>query len=205
MGRCCCCNCLFSCVFACICQVLCAIIIILGVIILALWLIFRPNKVYFHIADASLTKFDFSPTTNTLDYDLSLSVDIRNSNKRIGVYFDKIEAKTTYHRQKFANTNLESFYQDPKNTTILNPVLKGQSSVHLGDSEKSDYDDEKKSGMYKIFTVLYMRIRLKSGWITSGKIKLAAGCELKVPMKSNGGSSGTFERTNCVIIPWARH
>ncbi|KAF3667846.1 hypothetical protein T459_03393 [Capsicum annuum] len=201
MGKFCCCNCIFSCVCACIMQILCAVIVILGIIALAIWLIFRPNKIYFHVADASLAKFDFSPSTNTLVYDLALSFDIRNSNKRIGVLYDQIEVKTSFHQRKFNNMNLETFYQGPENTTILQPTIKGQNTVQFGDSEKSNYNDEKKSGVFDIYTTFYMHIRFKSGWITTSKIKLFATCGLKVPLKSL--SSSTFERTNCIAFPWS--
>ncbi|XP_059281466.1 NDR1/HIN1-like protein 3 [Lycium ferocissimum] len=205
MGKFCCCNCIFSCVCACIFQILCAIIVIFGIIVLAIWLIWRPNKIYFHVADASLAKFDFSPSTNTLDYDLNLSFDIRNSNEKLGVHFDFIEAKTTFHHRRFATTNLESFYQEPRNTTTLHPVIKGQSAVEWGSSEKSDYEDEKKNGAFDIYTVFSMRIRLKSGWITTGELKFLVGCSLKVPLKSDKISSSTFERTTCIPLPnWTK-
>lgn len=179
------------------------IIVIFGIIFLAIWLIWRPNKVYFHVSDASLAKFDFSPSTNILDYDLNLSFEIRNSNEKIGIKYEVIEARTNFHQKKFATTNLESFSQDSKNTTILNQVIKGQSEVQFGDREKSDYEDEKKNGVFDIYTMFYMRIRLKSGWITTGKFKFVVGCGLKVPIKSDNISSSTFERTNCMVLPWA--
>ncbi|KAK4371781.1 hypothetical protein RND71_007165 [Anisodus tanguticus] len=205
MGKFCCCNCIFSCICSCIFQILCTIIVIFGIIVLAIWLIWRPNKIHFQVADASLAKFDFSPSTHTLDYDLTLSFDIRNSNEKLGVHFDFIEAMTTYHHKKFATTSLELFYQEPRNTTTLHPVIKGQSTVELGSSEKSDYENEKKNGVFDIFTMFSMHIRFKSGWITTGKIKFLVGCSLKVPLKSDKISSSTFERTKCVALPnWTK-
>uniref|UniRef100_M1DJG0 Hin1 n=1 Tax=Solanum tuberosum TaxID=4113 RepID=M1DJG0_SOLTU len=204
MGKFCCCNCIFSCVCACIFQILCVIIVIFGILFLAIWLIWRPNKVYFHVSDASLAKFDFSPSTNTLDYDLNLNFEIRNSNEKIGVKYELIEAKSNFHQKKFATTNFELFSQDSKNTTILHQEIKGQSDVQFGDREKSDYENEKKNGAFNIYTMFNVHMRLKSGWITTGKIKFVVGCGLKVPLKSDNTSPSTFQRTNCMVFPsWA--
>ncbi|XP_009599460.1 NDR1/HIN1-like protein 10 [Nicotiana tomentosiformis] len=195
----CCCGCLFNCICTCIFQILCTLLVIVGVVAFVLWFILRPNKVNFHVADASLTQFDLSTKNNTLYYDLALNVSIRNPNKRIGIYYDSIEARALFHGQNFSSTNLEPFYQGHKNTTDLKIVFKGQNLIMLGDKEKSDYSGEKDSGVYAIGVKLYMRIRLKFGWIKTKKIKPMIMCDLKVPFKSNGttSSSTTFERTQC--------
>ncbi|CAN4113972.1 unnamed protein product [Withania somnifera] len=202
MGKFYCCNCILNCVCACILQILCVILVLLGIVGLLIWAIWRPNKIYFHVSDASVNKFDFSKSTNTLDYDLNLTFDIRNSNKKIGVYYDIIEARTSFHQTKFSTMNIESFYQHSENTTILHPVIKGQNEVPFGDGDKSNYEEDKKSGVFNINTMFHMHIRLASGWITTGKIKFVVGCGLRVPMKSL--SEYTFQRTHCLVLPWAR-
>ncbi|PHT71163.1 hypothetical protein T459_26267 [Capsicum annuum] len=102
-----------------------------------------------------------------------------------------------YKGERFASQNLEPFYQGHKNTSSLHPVLKGQSLVLLGDREKSNYNNEKNSGVYDIEMKLYMRIRLKIGWIKTHKIKPKIECDIKVPLESNGRSSANFEETRC--------
>nr|CAA68848.1 hin1 [Nicotiana tabacum] len=174
------------------------LLIILGVIALVLWLVLRPNKVKFYVTDATLTQFDLSTTNNTIFYDLALNMTIRNPNKRIGIYYDSIEARALYQGERFDSTNLEPFYQGHKNTSSLRPVFKGQSLVLLGDREKSNYNNEKNLGVYEMEVKLYMRIRLKVGWIKTHKIKPKIECDFKVPLGSNGrSSSANFEETRC--------
>lgn len=192
------CSCLFGCLCNCFFKIIFTLLIILGVIALVLWLVLRPNKVKFYVTDATLTQFDLSTTNNTIFYDLALNMTIRNPNKRIGIYYDSIEARAMYQGQRFASTNLEPFYQGHKNTSSLRPVFKGQSLVLLGDREKSNYNNEKNLGVFEMEVKLYMRIRLKVGWIKTHKIKPKIECDFKVPLGSNGrSSSANFEETRC--------
>ncbi|KAJ8570613.1 hypothetical protein K7X08_037585 [Anisodus acutangulus] len=187
-----------SCLFGCLCKIIFTILIILGVAALVVWLVLRPNKVKFYVTDATLTQFDLSTTNNTLYYDLALNMTIRNPNKRIGIYYDSIEARAMYQGERFASQNLEPFYQGHKNTSTLSPVFKGQSLVLLGDREKSNYNNEKNSGVYEMEVKLYMRIRLKAGRIKTHKIKPKIECDFKVLLESNGRpSSAKFEETRC--------
>ncbi|CAN4118781.1 unnamed protein product [Withania somnifera] len=116
---------------------------------------------------------DYSTTNNTLHYDLALNMTIGEPQQ-----------------------TLEPFYQGHKNTSKLHPVFKGQNLVLLGDREKSNYNNEKNSGVHEIEVKLYMRIRLKIGWIKTHKIKPKIECDFKVPLESNGRSTN-FEETRC--------
>ncbi|XP_027068765.2 NDR1/HIN1-like protein 3 [Coffea eugenioides] len=193
----CCCGCLCNCILSCIFQILCTIVVVLGIIILVLWLIFRPNKVKFYANDAELTQFDLSSTNNTLYYNLALNMTVRNPNKRIGIYYDRIEASAFYQGQRLKNVELDSFYQPHKNTSSLHAVFQGQQLVTLGSDEASNYKDDKNSGSYNIDVELYMRIRLKFGWVKSPKFKPKIKCDLEIPLNSNGTASGTFESKRC--------
>ncbi|XP_059278560.1 NDR1/HIN1-like protein 2 [Lycium ferocissimum] len=185
----CCCSCIFNCICTCIFQILCTLLIIVAVIGFILWFILRPNKVNFHVANAQLTQFSYS-NNNTLNYYLALNVSIRNPNKRIGIYYDLIEARGFYHGVNFGNSSIDPFYQGHKNTTDLDLLFKGtKNEIKLGDY----YNGEKDDGVYEIGVKLYMRIRFKFGWIKTKKIKPMIKCDLKVPFKGKG----SFERTQC--------
>ncbi|KAL3532157.1 hypothetical protein ACH5RR_005678 [Cinchona calisaya] len=192
----CCCGCLCNCLLSCLFQILCTIVVVLGAIILVLWLVFRPSKVKFYATDASLTQFDLSTTNNTLYYNLALNMTIRNPNKRIGIYYDSIEARAFYQGQRFSTVTLDPFYQPRKNTSSLHAVFHSQQLVTLGD-QISNYNDDKNSGIYNIDVKLYMRIRLKFAILRSPKVKPKIECDLKIPLDSNGQSSGSFESTRC--------
>ncbi|EXB88715.1 hypothetical protein L484_015404 [Morus notabilis] len=114
------------------CWFCCFYCIILTIILASFifWLIFLPQELKFTATDASLAQFNLSTADNsTLSYDLVLNITIRNPNKRVSMYFDRVQVATNYRKKRFATVTLNSttpFYQGHKNTTVLHPVLRGQ-------------------------------------------------------------------------------
>ncbi|XVF55839.1 hypothetical protein PTKIN_Ptkin06aG0068900 [Pterospermum kingtungense] len=171
-------------------------VVIIGLAVLVFWLIFRPSKVKFHVTEVSLTEFNL--TNNTLHYNLAVNMTVRNSNKRIGIYYDRIEARAYYEDQRFATETLTPFYQGHKNTSFLNTVFKGQQLVVLGADETSDFNQDKTLGIYSIDVKLYLRIRFKLGRVKTGRFRPKISCDLKVPLTSTNGSVASFpENTRC--------
>ncbi|KAK4480912.1 hypothetical protein RD792_011770 [Penstemon davidsonii] len=195
----CCCNpftCLMNCLCTCVFQILCTILVVAAVIIVILWLIFRPNTLKFHATNATLTEFNLN--NNTLHYNLAVNLTIRNPNRRIGVYYDGIEARAFYQGQRFATTQLQPFFQGTKRTDNVRAEFRGQNLVLLGNREQSNYNGDRSSGMYDIDVKLYMRIRLKFGIVKSTRVRPKIDCDLSIPLSSNGtASSGVYESKRC--------
>lgn len=177
-----------------------SVVLVVGLAVLIFWLIFRPiNRVKFHVTDASLTQFNFTTNNNMLNYNLALDVTIRNPNKKIGIYYDRIEVNALYEDQRFSTVVLTPFYQGHKNTTVLSPVFKGEQLVLLGANELSVLNSEKSLGVFDIHVQLYLRIRFKLGKVKTWRFKPKINCDLKVPFSSIGKSVGGFETTKCDI------
>ncbi|KAI3511993.1 hypothetical protein L1887_19155 [Cichorium endivia] len=194
----CCCSCICSCIFNLICQILITVGIFLAVVGIIFWFIFRPNVPKFHVADATLTRFTLSPTNNTLYYNLAVNMTFRNPNRRLGIYYDKIEANAMYHDQRFATADLQGFYLGHKMENNVNVVFKGEQLVVLGGGDKSKYDSEKSDDVYNIDLKLRLKIRFKVWFAKTPKFKPKFECDLKVPLSSKGKvSSASFERTKC--------
>ncbi|XP_022743987.1 NDR1/HIN1-like protein 3 [Durio zibethinus] len=172
-------------------------VVVIGLAVLIFWLIFRPNKVKFHVTDVSLTEFNLT-TNNTLHYNLAVNMTVRNPNKRIGIYYDRIEARAYYEDQRLNTQTLTPFYQGHKNTSFLNLVFSGEQFVMLGADQTSQFNEETTSGIYSIDVKLYLRIRFKVGRVKTGRFKPKISCDLKVPLSSaNGGLVGAAETTRC--------
>ncbi|KAM0977976.1 hypothetical protein ACFX13_014258 [Malus domestica] len=189
----CCCSCIFGLVF----KLIMTAVVFMGLAFFVFWLIVRPNRVKFHVTDATLTQFNFS-NDNTLHYNLALNLTIRNPNKKIGIYYDRIETRAFYEDQRFSTVTLTPFYQGHKQTNVLNPVFQGQQVVQ-GSKLLSEYNQQKSTGIYEIDLKIYLRIRFKFGLIKTGKFKPKIECDLKVPMTQNGNSVGTFQTTKCDV------
>ncbi|KAH7512238.1 NDR1/HIN1-like protein 10 [Ziziphus jujuba] len=191
----CCCGCLFSL----ICKLIFTAVFIIALAAFIFWLIVRPNKVKFHVTDASLTQFNFTGN-NTLHYNLAVNITIRNPNKKIGVYYDRIEARALFEGARFDSKLLTKFYQGHKNTTVLNAAFVGQQLVVLESDAVSKFNDQKASGVFDIDVKLYLRIRFKLGAIKTGRFKPKVKCDVKVPLATNGTLlSSDFETKRCSI------
>ncbi|GLT90103.1 hypothetical protein SLE2022_080550 [Rubroshorea leprosula] len=184
----CCCCCLLSFLI----KLIVTAVIIVGLAALIFWLIFRPNIVKFHVTDASLTQFNLT-SDNNLHYNVALNITVRNPNKKIGIYYDRIEANAYYEDQRFATQQLTPFYQGHKNTSYLNPSFQGQKLVLLGADGVSEYNQEKNSGVYSVDVKLNLRVRFKLGKLKTWRFKPKIECDLKVPLSSSA------ETTKCKI------
>lgn len=192
------CDCCCGCIFSLICRLVITVIVVVGIAALVFWLIVRPNKVKFHVTDASLTEFNY--TNDTLHYHLALNITIRNPNRRLGIYYDNIEARALYQDARFDSENLTPFYMGHKTTHVVSTEFKGQNLISLGADQTSEYNKEKSSGVYDIDVKLYLRIRFKLGVFKTGKFKPKINCDLKVPLTANGTSSAAadqFQITAC--------
>lgn len=157
------------------------------------WLIFRPNEVKFNVTDASLTQFNFINTTDTLQYNLSLNITLRNSNKNIGVHYDRIEAFAYYEKKCFSKVVLTPFYQERKNTSVLRTVFEGQQVVPL-----SNLDFGKSDEVFSIDVMLSVQIRIEYGKFKTFRFKPRdIGCPLKVRLSYNGTVDEGFTKTQC--------
>lgn len=66
--------------------------------------------------------------------------------------------------------------------------------VLLSGEEKTEYEEQKKAGVYDIDVKLYLRIRFKFGKVKTWRLKPKVKCDLKVPISAVG-----FKRTKCDI------
>lgn len=185
------CSCLWSLI-----KFLISIVVIVGIAVLVLWLVFRPNELKVYVTSASLTQFNLANNSN-LQYNLSLDMAFRNPNKHIGIYYDYIEARAIYDGSRFGFNQLPTFYQGHKNTTDLYPLFQGQGLV-LGDSVRSTYDREKGEGFYYVDVKLYTRLRLKVTFLKI-RVRPEITCTLRLPVPGKGGSIAVFEGTRCDV------
>ncbi|KAL8147526.1 hypothetical protein AgCh_005015 [Apium graveolens] len=111
---------------------------------------------------------------------------VRNPNKRIGIYYDQIEAQALYAGQVFGMTIVTGFYQGHKETDYLNPVFKGQNSVVLKNDDFSKFDLETPLENFSIDIKLDLKVRLKFFLFKTPKLSPKIECDLKVPLDSDG-------------------
>lgn len=124
----------------------------------------------------------------------------RNPNKRLGVYYDKIELNGMYHGLRFVTKDLDPFYLGHKKEKSVETVFDGQQVVVFGNGIKEKYGNEINDGVYKIDLKLRLKVRFKVLWMKTPKFTPRFDCDLRVPLSAKGGkvvSGVKFERTKC--------
>ena len=170
------------------------------------WLIFLPSELKFTVTDASLAKFDYIAAPNsTLYYSLALNLTVRNPNKKVGIYFRRVQVLSLYRKKRFSLVTLNStapFYQGRKSTTVLPATIQGQQLLLLKEKDMKQYDSETGLGFYSIDVQLALRVRIRYGKIKTRPFKpRKILCRLKIPLSNsiNGTSTNgySFRATSC--------
>ncbi|TKY61930.1 YLS9 protein [Spatholobus suberectus] len=193
-----CCYCLFGIFW----KILVALIVLVGLAILVFWLVVQPRSFKFYVTEADLTQFEYSTNNNTLQYNMVLNFTARNPNKKLSIYYDKVEALAFYEGARFANydviTHMNSFRQYKKSTSPMSAVFSGQQVLMLDNDQVSEFNKDKGAGVYDIYVKLYFRIRFRLGDVISSDYKPKVKCDLKVPL-SKSGTLTLFETTKCDV------
>ncbi|KAI3977059.1 hypothetical protein MKX01_029927 [Papaver californicum] len=84
----------------------------------------------FHVMDASLTQFNIT-SGDRLDYNLAVNITVRSINKKIGIWYDKMESRTYCYGKDMGFVSLNPFRQGHKNTTLLRAVFQGNTSYSI--------------------------------------------------------------------------
>ncbi|RDX66468.1 NDR1/HIN1-like protein 10, partial [Mucuna pruriens] len=175
-----CCCCLFSCFLT--------IVVIVVVAFLVFWVVVQPRDFRFHVAEARLKQFNY--TDNTLHYNLVLNFTARNPNKRLNIYYDKVEGHVSYDGVRFGSADVvtwqNSFRQFAKSTDSMSAVFAGQRVRAFDRDQAKDFDEDKKNGVFDINVRLYFIIRFRLGDVIGSDTKAKAKCELEIPFGSEG-------------------
>ncbi|CAJ1883382.1 unnamed protein product [Sphenostylis stenocarpa] len=193
-----CCCCLFGILW----KILVALIVIVGLAILIFWLVVQPRSFKFHVTEAELTQFEFNSNNNTLHYNMVLNFTARNPNKKLSIYYDKVEALAFYEDARFSNydviTHMNSFRQYKKSSSPMSAVFSGYRVLTLDNDQVNQLNQDKNDGVYDIYVKLYFRIRYRLGDVISGDLKPKVKCDLKVPF-GNNGTVTLFQATKCDV------
>jgi hypothetical protein len=181
---------------SCLCSILVSLLVAAGVAVLVLYLLFKPKMITATVDSASLATFNLSSSTSTLTYDLAVAMTVRNPNKRVGLYYDGVEALALYRDQRFGYAPLDSFYQATESSTKLTPAFRGQQLLQ-GDATAAEFRSDQAGGTFAVDVALTAKLRVKV-WgtfrVRGPKVKLI--CNLSVPAPGASNAS-PFQSTDC--------
>nr|ADA67934.1 putative harpin-induced protein 1 [Wolffia arrhiza] len=172
------------CLFSTFLAVMLGLVILFAVLVLVLWLVFRPVYVEANVRTATLSQFNLTAISgeNGLTYNLSAVVDLRNPNDRMGIYYDSVEATASYEGMRLGFSSLPHFYQATKNTTTLYPAMSGLSIISLSSSEFQTFELQRRAGSFDVTLELRCRIRFKLGSdFRTASTTMRVRCDMALP------------------------
>lgn len=173
-------------------------LIIIGIIVLALWLIYQPQSIKVYAESASLSTFNLSLFENStlLAYDLAINFTFRNPNRKYSIYYQRLEAQALYGGYQIGFMGFPPLRQKRKNTMPVTVRFEGRTATEAGDS----YNREKGQGFFNVRVRMYATVRLKMIVVESVKFKPDVDCDLRIPAPGNSTSSAAgFVRTECDV------
>jgi hypothetical protein len=194
---CCPCKCLACGLFSCLCSVLVSLLVAAGVLVLILYLLFRPHMVAATADSASLARLALSPTS-ALAYNLSVDITVRNPNKRVGLYYDAVEALALFDGQRFGYTPLPPFYQGTEDSTKVSPQFHGQEPLQ-GDVAAANLRQQLQDGKVAIDVQLHAKLRVKVWAFKVRGPNARITCPLSVPAPGSNNGAATFQPTDCKV------
>jgi len=178
----------------CLCFTILGLLIVGGVCVFITWLVLRPHEPRYYVEHASYPELSF--TDKILNSRMVLNLTTRNPNRRIGIYYYKMEGYIYYGHQRIAGADIGPFYQGHKVVRVLQPTFTAHSVILNGDSAR-DLKLENSAGTLQLKLKLYAQVRFKVGRWKSRHYHMKVKCDNLNVDKNKGGNS--FDHRKCSV------
>lgn len=182
-----------------ICAIFLTPIIALGLIFLILWLGLRPHAPIFHVHEFSVPDFSLGQPDGFQNASVSFNVTARNPNRRVRILYESLDGSVYYKDYQVGSVPLlDSFKQDPKNTTALQRELSGTMMTSaVGNQSWAEFMNDRAQGKV-IFGLQFKSViqYKKSMWDLRHR-RMHANCDVGVGL--DGLILPDFKGKRCVI------
>ncbi|KAL7594693.1 uncharacterized protein At1g08160 [Lactuca sativa] len=175
--------------------VLLVLIVLVGLTILIIWLTIKPKKLVYSIDDGSINNYNLSDG-NHLNSTYDFILRAYNPNKKVSVYYDKVDIEVLYDDETLSRGIIDPFHQPKRNATRFKLNL-ASHDVQLSDQIARDLKAERTSGRVEMTVKLKARIRFKVGVWKSRHYHMKVSCAPIMVHFST--SSRGFQRTMCDV------
>ncbi|KAG6401620.1 hypothetical protein SASPL_138484 [Salvia splendens] len=156
-------------------------------IVLLVWAILQPKKPRFTLQDATIFNLNIS-APNVISTTVQVTVNSRNPNSRIGVYYDRLDVFATYRSQQISYyTVIPPVYQGHKDVNVWSPFLYG-NNVPVAPYNGIALAQDQSNGAINLLIKINGRVRWKVGSFISGRYHLHVACAAYIPI---GNSKNT--------------
>ncbi|KAI5066696.1 hypothetical protein GOP47_0019320 [Adiantum capillus-veneris] len=179
-GRSCCCCCLASFV-----GTLAAIVIIVGLAALVVYLALKPKAPKFSVTKATVNEFKLStgpPTIGSfnLNTDVVFSIEARNPNNKISLYYDDVAVSLLYANQQIGEGAISAFQQPHKNTTLLTLPIQGSQAPLMSSTGAALQSSLKDDDGIPLQGKAVTKARVKIGRWKSRRYKVRVICSFEL-------------------------
>ncbi|KAJ6767281.1 hypothetical protein OIU79_023111 [Salix purpurea] len=178
-----------------ICGIFLTLLFIGGVAAFIAWLSLRPHRPRIHIRDFSIPGLD--QPTGFDNAEIIFNITARNSNQAIGYYYDSVEALVYYRSQVIGSAPLvDSFYQEPKNTTILYKVLSG-ATLNMTSDLWTEFTKDRAVGTVVFRVDITGLVRFKVSTWDSKRHRMHTNCDVGV--SPDGSILASYKNKRCPV------
>ncbi|CAI9780271.1 unnamed protein product [Fraxinus pennsylvanica] len=159
---------------------------ILLVIILLVFAILHPKKPRFVLQDATVFNLNVSAATpNIISTTIQVTINSRNPNDNIGIYYDKLDVYATYHHQQITSfTAIPPVYQGHKDVNLWSPFVRGDNVPVAPFNGLALSQDQINGGIQMVFKI-DSRVKWKVGSLVTGRYHLHVSCPAYIPLGNN--------------------
>ncbi|KAL2503129.1 NDR1/HIN1-like 1 [Forsythia ovata] len=159
-------------------------VFILLFVILLVWAILQPKKPRFILQDATIFSLNVS-APNIISTTVQVTINSRNPNSKVGVYYDKLSVYASYHSQQITYyTIIPPVYQGHKDTNVWSPFVYG-NNVPVAPYNGLALSQDQSNGAIRMIFKIDGRVKWKVGTFVSGRYHLHVTCPAYIPIGNN--------------------
>ncbi|XP_051148918.1 NDR1/HIN1-like protein 1 [Andrographis paniculata] len=179
---------------------LCGVILVAGflllLVILLIWAILQPKNPRFVLQDATIFSLNVT-APNVISTTVQVSINSRNPNSRVGIYYDRLTVFAAYRNQQITYYSaIPPVYQGHNDVNVWSPFIYG-NNVPVAPYNGVALAQDKSDGAISLVVKISGRVRWKVGAFISGRYHLHVTCPAYIPI-GNSRNTGIVVGNNAV-------
>ncbi|XP_004133755.1 NDR1/HIN1-like protein 12 [Cucumis sativus] len=165
-----------------VCACISIFLLVIGVVALTLWLVYRPIDPQFTVVGAAIYDLNMS-SLPLLSTTMQFTIVTRNPNRRVSIYYDRLTVFVSYRNQQITSqVILPPLAHEKRSTVAMSPVL-GGGAVAVSLEVANGLVTDQTIGVLGLRVVLLGRLRWKAGPLKTGRYSVYVKCDVLVGVK----------------------
>jgi hypothetical protein len=194
------------CCFTSMCSTLIGLIVVIGILALVFWVVYRPKSPRYTIDSVRIMGLDTkslntSTTIGTVNAETTFNVVARNPNQKLGFIYKNIDIDIEVLGVSIGSGSLPSFSQGKKNTTTIAGDFKS-GPININDFPQGQLVSASKANKVPAVFKVDVKAQVKIGSWKSWKFKVKASCTVSVNPTSKIPTGTTDEKCSSKFHMW---